>query len=276
MPRYLMCPPDHYEVAYAINEFMAPDAWAKDADRLCALARTEWDGLARAIEEAGGSVETLAPRPGLPDMVFTANSAVVLDGKALLGRYRAPERQGEEPHVRRWFESAFSEVRKQPEDVSQEGLGDCVWDPVRRIFWGGFGPRSSRESHAAVAQTFGVEVVSLPLVSGRFYHMDVCLMPLSGGDLLYLSSAFDADGLAEIRRRAGDKAIAASEEDADLFALNCVEIEGAVILNDCTPALEATLADRGYRVRRTPLSTFAMGGGGAFCLTLRLDLSSTR
>ena len=44
-----------------------------------------------------------APRVGLPDLVFTANAAVVLDGKALLARFRHPERQGEESIVERAF-----------------------------------------------------------------------------------------------------------------------------------------------------------------------------
>ncbi|MEL6364238.1 MAG: arginine deiminase-related protein [Pseudomonadota bacterium] len=274
MPRFLMCPPDHYEVAYAINEFMAPDAWTKDAARLSALAREEWAGLRRAIEKAGGTVETLEPTAGLPDLVFTANSAVVLDGRPLLGRYRHTARRGEEPIVSAWFEANFEDLEKQPEGVAQEGLGDCVWDPVRRLFWAGCGPRSDRAAHDRVAERFGAEVVSLPLVSNRFYHMDVCLMPLSGGDILYLPEAFDEDGRREIKARGGDRLIPASAEDAEMFAINCVEIDRTILLNDCTPALESALSERGYAVVRTPLSTFVMGGGGAFCLTLPLDLAS--
>ncbi len=271
MPRFLMCPPDHYEVAYAINEFMAPDAWAQDAERLSALAHEEWSGLKSAIEAAGGHVEMLGPTPGLPDLVFTANCAVVLDGDVLLGRYRAEPRRGEEPITERWFRKAFPNVGKQAEGVFQEGLGDSVWDPVRKLFWAGHGPRSSQASHVAIAERFEAEVVSLPLVSTRFYHMDVCLMPLSGGHVLYLPSAFDEAGLTEIRDRAGALAVPVSEDDANLFAINCVEIDGTVILNDCTPELQSALEGRGYAVVKTPLSTFAMGGGGAFCLTLRLD-----
>ena len=45
--------------------------------------------------------------PGLPDLVFTANAAVVLDRQALLARFRHPERQREEAH----FEAAFRSLQ---------------------------------------------------------------------------------------------------------------------------------------------------------------------
>ena len=268
-----MCPPDHFEVSYAINEFMEPDAWAKDADRLSALARSEWDGLVAAIERAGGTVETLPPAKGLPDLVFTANAAVVLDGRVLEGRYRAPERAPEEPLVSAWFAKHFSDCVKQREGAFQEGLGDSVWDPVRQCFWAGWGPRSSLESHDAIRTCFGAQVRSLKLVSSRFYHLDVCLMPLSGGEILYFPEAFDADGLAEIQGAAGDMAIAVSAEDAGRLAVNAVEIDGTIILSGCSEGLRARLETRGYEVVETHLTTFAMSGGGAFCLTLRLDLA---
>jgi N-dimethylarginine dimethylaminohydrolase len=45
----------------------------------------------------GAAIEFVEPEPNLPDLVFTANAAIVLDGKALLARFRYPQRQGEEP-----------------------------------------------------------------------------------------------------------------------------------------------------------------------------------
>ena len=38
--------------------------------------------------------------------------------------------------------------------------------------------------------------------------------------------------------------------------------------------LRAELAERGYTVVTTPLSSFLRSGGAAFCLTLRLDRES--
>jgi N-dimethylarginine dimethylaminohydrolase len=42
----------------------------------------------------------------------------------------------------------------------------------------------------------------------------------------------------------------------------------------CVKRLADELAERGYRVVTTPLTSFLRSGGAAFCLTLRLDLKS--
>lgn len=276
-PRFLMCPPDHYEVAYAINDWMDPEEWARDAAGWKEAAKTQWEGLKAAITRAGGDVAVIDPVAGLPDMTFTANCAVVFDGKAQMGRFRYPERQPETAHFAKWLgDSKYGgglTVLPLPDGMTLEGAGDCVWDAARDLFWAGFGPRSSRAAHRVVEETFGQKVVSLELTSNRFYHMDVCLMPLSGGELLYLPEAFTEAGWEEIRARAGgpDRLIEANAVDARGFAVNCVNIGREIILADCSEALEKTLQGRGYHVTRVDLSAFLMGGGGAFCMTLRLD-----
>src|SRR5262245_21215274 len=98
----LMCAPEHFAVSYAINPWMDPARWARDRSAHAA-AESQWSALHAKLTELGAAVELVPPVPGLPDLVFTANAAVVLDGQALLARFRHPERQREEPH----FEAAF-------------------------------------------------------------------------------------------------------------------------------------------------------------------------
>ena len=95
----------------------------------------------------GAEIELVPAAPGLPDLVFTANAAVVLDRKVLLARFRHPERQREEPHFEAAFRSlqargVIDAVRKLPPGVVLEGAGDCVFDATRNLFWMGYGPRS--------------------------------------------------------------------------------------------------------------------------------------
>src|SRR6202045_4808892 len=101
--RFLMCPPDHYAVAYSINPWMDPATWSQNDRALAQAARLEWVALRRTLLALGATVGMVPPVRGLPDLVFTANSAVVLDGKALTARFRHPERRLEEPH----FAAAF-------------------------------------------------------------------------------------------------------------------------------------------------------------------------
>src|SRR5690606_25277784 len=107
-PRLLLCPPEHFEVRYRINPWMHPETWSLDAARLSQEARSGWQALHDAYRRLGARIETMTAQPGSPDLVFTANSAVVLDGKALLARFRNPERRDEQAHGRRTFEALRS------------------------------------------------------------------------------------------------------------------------------------------------------------------------
>ena len=43
---------------------------------------------------------------------------------------------------------------------------------------------------------------------------------------------------------------------------------------EAPPRLRAILTERGYRVSEVDLAPFILSGGGAFCMTLRLDLAA--
>src|SRR4029079_15329212 len=83
-PCFLMCPPRHFAVTYSINPWMDPAAWQQSGDVLHGAAVRQWQGLVRALRCSGASVELVKPEAGLPDLVFTANSAVVLGGQEAL------------------------------------------------------------------------------------------------------------------------------------------------------------------------------------------------
>ena len=75
---YLMCPPTYFTVTYSINPWMRPDQ-PTDQDR----AMRQWEQLHQIYLELGHTVQIIDPVPGLPDMVFAANGATVIDGKVL-------------------------------------------------------------------------------------------------------------------------------------------------------------------------------------------------
>ncbi|TWB35815.1 dimethylarginine dimethylaminohydrolase family protein [Nitrospirillum pindoramense] len=275
--RILMCAPEHFEVSYAINPWMRPDRWQEEGALLGARSSSGWERLVDTLRGLGVELEFAAPQPGLPDMVFTANAAVVLDGKALVATFRHPQRQGETPVFRRTFDALkdrglLTEVHDMPAGVVLEGAGDCVWDPVRRTFWLGYGQRSDKAAAPVVRDLFGVEVEALELVDPRFYHMDTCLCPLTGGEVLYFPGAFSAEGNARILERFGaENLIVAPEPDACTLAVNAVNLGRDIVLATASPALRGMLTERGYRVHETPVSDFGLSGGSAFCLILKLD-----
>lgn len=275
-----MCPPDHFEVSYQINPWMTPDGWDENRDTLSAQAHEEWQNLKATYERLGHEVVTIDPAAGLPDMVFTANSAIALNGTVLLAHFRHPQRQGEEPHYQAFFEGLkdkgiIQNIVSPKEGVVFEGAGDAVWDPFRKHYWVGFSQRSDRTSVDMVAETFQQEAIALEMVSEKYYHLDVALAPLSRGHLIYIGDAFNENGLSVLKERAGERnLIAATAADAEGFAVNAVNLGDDIITSFCSEELKEQLEAHGYRVHICPLETFKMSGGGAFCLTLKLDYRS--
>jgi len=278
-PVYLMTDATAFDVAYTINPWMRPDVWSADPTALRRAALEGSTALRIALEDSGAVVHIVPAVGGQPDLVFPANAGIVLDGKALVARFRYPERRGEEPHFMAAFERLKAEGRLTDvafiEGCYQEGAGDCIWDASRNLFWVGSGPRSTPESAEIIARHFGQQVVHLPLATEQFYHLDTCFCPLSGGEILYYPPALTA----EARRRLHDLVpahllIEASPEDAAAFCVNAVSLNRAIIMAKPPLSLRDRLGERGYDVLAVDLSPFILSGGGAFCMTLRLDLKS--
>jgi N-dimethylarginine dimethylaminohydrolase len=279
-PRFLMTDPSGFEVCYQINPWMRPAAWRADPAACRSQAQASSAALRRALAAAGADVECVGAVKGLPDLVFPANAAVVLDGRVLLARFRCPERQGEEAV----FRSAFARLKRRglvreivdlPEGLFHEGAGDAIWDAGRGWFWAGYGQRSSRGALPVIRRVFGREVVGLELATPQFYHLDTCFCPLSGGEVLYYPPAFTERALAEIRARVPDSLrIEATEEEAAAFCVNAVNIGETVIMARAPASLVETLRVRGYSLVEVDLAPFILSGGAAYCMTLRLDRTS--
>jgi N-dimethylarginine dimethylaminohydrolase len=256
---------------------MNPGEWQLDAKRLARDAATGWELLRAAYEQLGAKVVVKPPVQGCPDLVFTANCAVVLDGKAVLARYLNAERSVEEEHGQRMFEQLkargmIDAIVRTPPGVYFEGAGDAIYDANRRIVWMGYGQRSCRAAHHTIEQVFGIPTVSLELVDPRFYHLDTAMCLLSGGEMVYHPGAFTEEGRDEIRAIVGaDKLIEAPAEDAAALAVNGVCIDRVVVMCHCSDTLRALLQDRGYHVHVVPLGSFNRSGGAAYCLTLTLN-----
>ncbi len=276
----MMSAPDHFEVSYRINPWMEPGQWSVSAERLARDAREGWTALKHTYERLGAAVEVQPPHRGLPDMVFTANAGLVLDRKVMLARFLCEERRGEEPHNRAFFEAqrargVIDTIVEPPAGLFFEGAGDAIWDATRGVLWAGYGQRSSRAMRYALAETFGVPAVALELVDPRFYHLDTCFCVLSRGDVVIHRPAFSADALKLIDELIGrDKQIDATEEDAFHLAVNSVCLGDDVVLCHASSKLRAQLEMRGYAPHVVPLDSFNRSGGAAYCLTLRLDLST--
>ena len=265
--RILMCAPDHYDVDYVINPWMEGNIHKSSQEK----AVEQWSKLNFVLNDIA-QVDLVEGQPGVPDMVFTANAGLVLGDNAVLSRFYHLERQGEEPHFKKWFEDNGFNVFELPKDLPFEGAGDALLDREGQWLWAGYGFRSELDSHPYLAKWLDIEVLSLRLIDDRFYHLDTCFCPLAGGYLLYYPGAFDSYSNHIIEGRVpAQKRIAIAEADAINFACNSVNVGQTVVMNKATESLKQRLSDAGFKVIETPLTEFLKAGGAAKCLTLRIN-----
>jgi lysine-ketoglutarate reductase/saccharopine dehydrogenase-like protein (TIGR00300 family) len=261
-----MCAPDHYDVDYVINPWMEGNIHKSSRDR----AVEQWQKLYHVLKDRA-LVDLVTPAKGWPDMVFTANAGLVLGDNVVLSRFFHKERQGEEPYFKEWFEQNGFTVYELPKDLPFEGAGDALFDREGRWLWAGYGFRSELDSHPYIAGWLDTEVVSLRLIDERFYHLDTCFCPLTGGYLLYYPPAFDSYSNRVIEMRIPpEKRIIVEEPDAVCFACNAVNVNNTIVMNQVSDRLKQQLREVGFEVVETPLSEFLKAGGAAKCLTLRV------
>ena len=266
-PRFLMCPPQYFGVEYVINPWMNGQVHGTDRQ----LVTSQWSTL-QAILKEHAEIALLPGIPGLPDLVFTANAAVVHRQTALVSSFRYPQRQPETQHFAEWLAGDGFKVHTLPSDVLFEGAGDALFDRSQPLLWFGHGLRSDIAAESYLQKLVDVEVQPLELCDSCFYHLDTCFCPLEGGYLLYYPGAFTDQSRTAIETRVpADRRLAVSREDAGRFACNAVNIGKQVVLNRCSGEMTSWLNERGFTVIETPLTEFMKSGGAAKCLSLRLD-----
>ena len=258
---YLMCPPTYFAVTYSINPWMRPDQ-PTDPD----LAMRQWSRLRQTYLELGHTVQTIDPVPDLPDMVFAANGATVIDGKVLGVQFRFAEREAEAGAYLDWFRATgYRDVR--PARLINEGEGDILF--TGRALIAGYGFRTDLAAHAELEETFGVPVISAHLVDSRFYHLDTAMCVLDDETAAYYPAAFDDASRAALAEHFTEL-IEASDADAEVLGLNAVSDGRHVVMPAQAAELAAKLAGYGFEPIGVDLSELRKAGGGPKCCSLEL------
>ncbi|MBO3736425.1 dimethylargininase [Actinoplanes flavus] len=258
--RYLMCRPTHFAVTYRINPWMDPTAPYDNA-----LAISQWENLRQTFLGLGHTVDLIDPLPGLPDMVFAANGATVVDGRALGVQFRDAERADEAPAYAAWFRENGFDVF-EPKHTN-EGEGDILL--AGDVLLAGTGFRTSHASHAETQEFLQRPVITLQLVDPAYYHLDTALCVLDETNIAYLPQAFSA-GSQAVLRQLFPNAIIATPEDAAVLGLNAVSDGETVVLAEQATHLADALRAAGYRTIGVDMSELRKAGGGPKCCTLEV------
>lgn len=260
----LMCKPEYFTVVYRINPWMDPALPTNTS-----LAVAQWQTLYDTYIGLGFDVQLIDPIDGLPDMVYAANGATVVDGVVYSARFRYAERAPEGPAYEKWFADAGFTTRTARE--INEGEGDILL--VGDVFLAGYGFRTDRSSHGELAELVGREVVSLELVDPHYYHLDTALAVLDSDPaqplVAYYPPAFSAESQRVLAEMYPD-AVIATERDAVALGLNAVSDGRRVVLAPGATDLAAALRDRGFEPFAVDTSELLKGGGGAKCCTLEI------
>jgi N-dimethylarginine dimethylaminohydrolase len=257
---YVMTPPRFFAVDYAINPWMDT---SNPVDT--ALAHAQWQHLHDVYLQLGHSVDLVEPVPGLPDMVYAANGGLIIDGTAVVARFKYPQRQQESVAYGAWLKSqGFNPV--QARHVN-EGQGDLL--PVGDVILAGHGFRTVLRAHSEIAGIFDRRVISLELVDPRFYHLDTALTVLDDTTIAYYPPAFTYVSRAHLETLFPD-AIVVDSADAFAFGLNAVSDGRHVVLPAAAVGFGAQLHDAGFEPIGVDLSELLKGGGSVKCCTLEV------
>jgi arginine dihydrolase len=261
---YLMCPPTYFDVTYAINPWMDPSGQV-DRD----LTVRQWSGLVDAYRSTGHRVDLLEPLADMPDMVYAANGATVVDGRTLPARFANPERDGEAAVHAAWHQrngAWYGGGDVQPAIAINEAEGDFA--VLSRTILAGYGFRTTLEAHRELATLTGREVLSLELVDPRLFHLDLALAVLDDerDHIAYFPDAFSQQSRRLLGQLFPD-ALIATGLDAYAFGLNSVSDGLHVFIPAGARQLRELLAAAGYWPISVDLSELIRGGGSVKCCT---------
>lgn len=277
MAKFLMAWNREFQVQSEINPWMVGNK--QQVNPIGAV--TQWEQLVSTLYDCGASLSFMDVNDkSVPDIVFTANAGLVINGRVLVSNFRHQERKREQFYDFDYFTSQlfgeYKAVTVTAKHATFEGAGDALLDNKGRLFMG-FGFRSSLEAKQEIELAFPeVLVRPLQLVDPRFYHLDTCFCPLEGANgetaVMYYPGAFDDYGNYVVHNCFdSDKIIELTEDEAVVFTCNAVQVKNNMVLSECSTRVEKELEKLGLKVRRTPLGEFMKSGGQAKCLTLRTD-----
>lgn len=256
-------------------------------------AQAEHDTIRKLLMEAGVEVRIVEAPSSSQDGVYTANWALIRDGKAVLARL-PQARKSEEAWAERLLQEAGLEVIRVPEDWHFSGQGDAL--PCGNYLFCGSAYRSDERAQAFAAHTLGYERVQLQakpqldtagnavtnLSSGWpdsfYYDIDLALSIIrppskdKKGLIAYCPEAFTEESQRLLEEFDGVEKIQVSEHEAkQAFACNLVSTGETVVMSAQAPILKTDLERCGLKVVTPEITELSKGGGYIRCTTLSLN-----
>src|SRR5882762_6525105 len=263
------------------------------------LALVEFDGLAKALRDAGVEV-LIAPdtaRPVKPDAIFPNNwVSFHVDGTVVLYPMLAPNRRAErreevlEQVVRegRFHVSRMVDLtHREAEGKFLEGTGSLVLDRVHRVAYASLSPRTDLDVLGEFAQLLDYELVTFEAESSPeqpVYHTNV-VMAIGTRFAVVCGEAIaqrpHRDAVFNKLRATGHDIVDITQRQMQEFAANLLELStagGPIIALSTTAwrslgAAQRRILESHAEVVPVAIPTIErIGGGGVRCMLAELHL----
>ncbi len=227
------------------------------------LAIEQHERYCEALAACGCELIRLAPEPEYPDATFVEDTAIVSARGAVVMRPGAAARRGEVATV----ETALADLVPILGTIDAPGTvdGGDICEAGDRFFIG----ISERTDEPGARQLTGIlanagyEARTLDIRGvAELLHLKSGLACLHDGRLIAV------DALAGRPELSGFDLVRVAP--AELYAANCIDVNGRVLLAQGFPRLEASLRALGYDVVTLAMTEFEKMDGGLSCLSLRL------
>jgi dimethylargininase len=221
------------------------------------LAARQHRAYCEALRACGARVLTLPRVDELPDSVFVEDTAIVLDGVAVLTRPGVESRRGEVALIETEIAS-LRPVVKVRAPATLEG-GDVM--RVGRTLYVGLSPRTNAEGADALrrfAAPHGYEVLTVELRG--CLHLKTGCSALDDATVLVNPEWVDVDAFD------GHDLVAVDASEP--WAANALRVESSICMSAVFPRTAESLRARGYDVREVEVSEFAKAEGGMTCMSL--------
>ncbi len=286
----LMSGAEYFDDGDAINTLM-DSSIAVDVTKAVA----EHNLIKSTLKSIGVTVKEVPAPKDCQDGVYTANWALVKNGKALMARL-PNTRQPEEKHALKALQGLGIETITLPDHVDRfSGQGDAL--PCGNMIFTQSPYRTTTDAHPYLMTELGfTELIVLEtepatdkegnpvtnaitgLPDSPTYDIDLAIavlkMPSDGnrGLIAYCPEVFKPSSQKILSDfYLVDKIVVSKQEALEAFALNLLSTGETVVMNSGAPKFQAELEAHGLQTIALDLPELRKGGGSIRCSTLTLD-----
>jgi len=224
------------------------------------LARVQHREYQRALRDAGASVVELAPLDDCPDATFVEDTAIVLDGLAIVATMGAETRRPESEAMGQIL-GHYHTVHRLSAPATLDG-GDVLH--LGRTLYVGLTPRTNADAPAQLArllQPRGYSVVAVPIT--RCLHLKSACGRLDDATVVLNPEWIDSSVFASARL--------VHVADDEPWGANVLRVGDVVIVPASEPHTRRQIEQAGYKTVAVDVSELQKAEAGVTCLSLVFD-----